>query len=118
MRVLITGSRDWDNLDLMLDVMCELPSDTVIIHGGSLGADSMADAIAKHLGMERKKYKADWSSGSKREGLYRNSQMLYESKPDRVIGFRSRKDSKGTNDMLFKAGKAGIPHDIYDDWRQ
>lgn len=116
MRILVSGSRDWKNVDLVVEVLVGLPSDTTIIHGGAQGLDTIAAMVAGILGMEVIAYPADWSTGSAREGLYRNSQMLHEAKPDKVIGFRSKLNSKGTNDMLMKAGKAGIPHDIYDDW--
>lgn len=116
MRILVSGSRDWKNVDLVVEVLMSLPSDTVIIHGDAQGLDTTAAIVATVLGMTVESYPADWSTGDAREGLYRNSQMLHEAKPDKVIGFRSKLNSRGTNDMLMKAGKAGIPHDIYDDW--
>ena len=115
MRVLCTGSRDWTNIDLVVEVLSELPPDTTIIHGGAPGLDTVVDVAARELGFKVEVYRADWKNG-KREGLLRNSQMLYEGKPDLVLGFRTKLNSRGTNDMLMKAGQAGIPHRIYDDF--
>lgn len=116
MIVLFTGSRDWTNVDKVVEVMLELPPDTVIVHGGARGLDTIVDRVAKAIGLKVIPYPADWSTNDAREGLYRNSQMLHESKPDKVLGFRTKLNSKGTNDMLKKAGQSGIPHEIYDDW--
>jgi hypothetical protein len=115
MRVLCTGSRDWTNYKIIIDVLVELPSYTTIIHGGAAGLDTIVDIVARKLGFTVEVYEAGWKS--KWDGLLRNSQMLYEGKPDLVLGFRSKLNSRGTNDMLKKAGIAGIEHRIYDDWK-
>jgi len=115
MRVLCTGSRDFKNVDMVIDALLELPADSVIIHGGAKGLDKIVDIIARYLGFKVEVYKAEWK-GDKREGLYRNSQMLHEGKPEYGLGFRSKLNSKGTNDMLMKMGQAGIPHKIYNDF--
>lgn len=113
--ILITGSRDFKNYEMVIDVLLRFePSSTTIIHGGAKGADDIADIVAKKLGFKVKCYKAEWDSKS--AGLQRNSQMLNENNLDLVIGFRSKLNSRGTNDMLYKAGIADIPHEIYDDF--
>jgi hypothetical protein len=114
--ILFTGSRDFRNIDVVVGVMMQYdPKTTTVVHGGAPGLDTMVDIIAKELGFTIIRYDADWKDG-KRAGLYRNSQMLYETKPDKVIGFRSKLNSRGTNDMLMKAGMAGVDHEIYDDF--
>lgn len=117
MILLVTGSRDFTNYNMVIDVLLQYdPSSTTIRHGGAKGLDTIADIIGKELGFTIDSYDAGWTH-SKRDGILRNSQMLYEKGlPDKVIGFRSKLNSKGTNDMLLKAGKAGIPHEIYDDF--
>lgn len=115
--VLFTGSRDFTNVEMVVDVLLQYNSDTTtIVHGGAKGLDTIVDITAKQLGFNVICYPANWKDG-KRDGLYRNSQMLYETKPDFVEGFRSKLNSRGTNDMLMKTGKAGVPHRIHDDWR-
>lgn len=46
-------------------------------------------------------------------GPIRNSQMLKEGKPDRIIAFHDHIDqSKGTTDMLMKAKAARLPWEV------
>lgn len=117
MVILCTGSRDFTNYELVIDVLEQYdPKSTTLVHGGAKGLDTIVDIVGKMLGFTVKVYKADWSYGDKREGKWRNSQMLHEEKPDKILGFRSKPNSRGTNDMLMKAGIAGIPHEIYDDF--
>lgn len=116
MRILFTGSRDFTNVDMVVGVILEYnPIHTVLIHGGAEGLDTIVDRIGKKLGFQVVCYEAGWEH-SKRDGILRNSQMLHEAKPDKVIGFRSKLNSKGTNDMLMKAGHAGVEHEIHDDF--
>lgn len=113
--ILVTGSRDWTNYEMVIDVLLRFdPSSTTIIHGGAEGLDTIADKVARQLGFNVKAYPADWDRLS--AGIQRNSQMLNENPIDLVLGFRSKLNSKGTNDMLMKAGHADIPHEIYDDF--
>jgi len=113
--ILVTGSRDWTNYELVIDVLLRYdPSSTTIIHGDAEGLDTIVDIVAKQLGFNVKAYPADWDRLS--SGIQRNSQMLNENPIDLVLGFRSKLNSRGTNDMLMKAGHAGIPHEIYDDF--
>lgn len=116
MILLVTGSRDFTNIDMVIDVLTQYdPATTTIVHGGAKGLDTIADLVAKELGFTVQCYKAGWNH-SKRDGILRNSQMLYEAKPDKIIGFRSKLNSRGTNGMLMKAGIEGVPHEIYDDF--
>lgn len=115
MNILFTGSRDFTNVRMVIDVLLQYdPSTDIIIHGGAKGLDTIVHKVATKLGFNVTSYPADWDSP--RAGLQRNSQMLHEAKPDMVEGFRSKLNSRGTNDMLMKAGKAGIPHRIHDDF--
>ncbi len=116
MILLFTGSRDFTNIGMVLDVLGQYnPESTTLVHGGAKGLDKIVDVMGKAMGFTVIEYKANWKYGN-REGLQRNSQMLHEAKPDKVLGFRSKLNSRGTNDMLMKAGQAGIEHEIYDDF--
>jgi len=116
MVVLFTGSRDFRNLGMVIDVLAKYdPETTTIVHGGAEGLDKIVDIAGRMMGFTVIPYKAGWEH-SKRDGILRNSQMLHEAKPDKVEGFRSKRNSRGTNDMLMKAGIAGIEHEIHDDF--
>lgn len=119
MRILFTGSRDFTNLEMVVEVMKNLPPDTVVIHGGAKGLDTMVDVIAEEMGLEIERFPIDkktWDEVGKQAGHLRNSQMLYEGKPELVMAFRSKMMSKGTNDMLLQAARKNIPRKIFDDF--
>jgi len=99
MRILICGSRDWDNhKKIESEFEKSIPKDSVIIHGGAKGADSIADSIARKLGFKVEVYKAEWDKYGKSAGMIRNYEML-NSGVDRVLAFWDEK-SPGTSHMI------------------
>jgi hypothetical protein len=111
-RVLIYGSRGWNDSNAIRDAVHELPRDAVVIHGGAPGADTLAGQWAKANGMKVKVYRADWKKHGKGAGPIRNQQMIDEGKPTRALGFRLPGDSPGTDDMTRRLERAGIPHTV------
>ena len=59
MRVIVCGSRTWIDYDTIHRRLSSLPKDTIIITGGALGADSIATAIARELGLKCVEVPAD-----------------------------------------------------------
>lgn len=98
MRILICGSRDWNNRKRIEDEFTRIPKDSVIVHGGAKGADTIAGDIATKLGMMVEVHKADWKKHGKSAGIVRNYEML-NSGVDKVIAFWDEK-SPGTNHMI------------------
>ena len=120
MRVLICGSRHFTNYDFMgtwiwkeLFSKVEGFNITEIIHGGARGADTLAGLYAERHETPCKVFPADWDKYGKAAGPIRNKQMLDEGKPDLVIAFRGP-NSRGTQNMIDQATKAGIPVQIVD----
>ena len=105
MRVLVCGGRDFTNLDLVRKTIDSFGKDVIVIHGGAQGADSLAGAVAKELGLQLEVYPAQWAKYGKAAGPIRNQQML-DSKPDTVIAFPG---GKGTKDMVTRATNNGVP---------
>ena len=98
----------------------KLPDDTAIGHGGATGADAMSDIIAEELGFPIVEYRVsrkEWEEVGDRAGLNRNSRMLEKFDPHLCLAFRSKQNSRGTNDMIKKCKQAGVPTKIYDDWK-
>lgn len=93
------------------------PDNTTVIHGGAKGLDTIVDIAARMAGFSVISYPANWSSDPKRAGILRNSEMLHDNKPTKVIGFRTKVNSRGTNDMIYKASVAGIEVEIIDDFK-
>lgn len=113
MRVLVCGSRhfnDWFTLKKTLDGVGGI---TEIIEGDARGADRLAGQYARHRGYALREFPADWEKYGKAAGPIRNKQMLDEGKPDMVIAFRGP-NSRGTQNMIDQALKAGIKVEIVD----
>jgi hypothetical protein len=111
MKVLVCGSREWTDEDLVLRRLAELPHGTTVIHGDCRGADRMAGGAAKMFKLEVVAVPADWSLG-RSAGPIRNRKML-DMKPDLVIAFHDDvENSKGTKDCVGEARKRGIPVEV------
>jgi hypothetical protein len=117
MRLLITGSRDWEGIHAESEVgqvlttfemLCAvLGEELQLMHGGCpTGADAIADRWARRRGYEPVVFEAKWDLYGKSAGPIRNSAMA-EFGADACVAF-IRNDSRGTTDMVAKAVKKGI----------
>lgn len=112
MRILITGSRDWDDQGLIADQIHTAQffygEDLVVVHGSCpRGADQIADEWAAVLGIEVERHAADWDSLGRRAGFVRNAEMVALG-ADVCLAF-IRNGSKGATHCADLAEKAGIP---------
>jgi hypothetical protein len=110
-RILVCGSRNFTNSEAIMAALLPYREAATVIHGGAPGADTLADVVARALGMDVLAYKADWKRHGKAAGPIRNQQMLDEGKPDLVIAF-PLPGSIGTLDMITRARRAGIAVDV------
>lgn len=116
MRVLVCGSREYDNWNYVfarLDELNEKLKFSTIIHGGAPGVDSLAGKWARRNNITEEEFKADWGKLGKAAGPIRNKQMLDEGKPELIVAFLSM-DSKGTANMLKQSKVAGVNAIVYD----
>ncbi len=111
-RVVICGSRHWIDSDAIQDRVCLLPAGSVVIHGGACGADALAGRWAQFYGHDEVVFPADWEGNGKAAGPMRNQRMVDDGRPDRVIAFRLAGRSPGTDDMIRRAVRAGIPVEV------
>jgi ribA/ribD-fused uncharacterized protein len=93
LRVMVTGSREWEDEAAIRRRLARLPKHTTIIHGAAKGADMMADRAARDLGFKVDDYPADWKAGL-HAGFERNKMMI-DLQPDVVLAFH-KGDSSGT----------------------
>lgn len=114
MRVLICGSRNWTDRGPIQSVIEMLPAGSVVIHGAAAGADSLAGQVAYDSGVSVEIYPADWKRDGRAAGPIRNTRMLREGKPDRVIAFRMPGVSRGTDDMIKQSRAAGLMVDVIE----
>lgn len=109
MKVLVTGDRNWNRMDIIERELRKLSKDTIIIHGTARGADTIAKFVAERLGMVVRPFKPEWHIYGRAAGPIRNQKMLDEGKPDLVLAFHENLDeSVGTKDMVTRARKAGL----------
>ena len=110
LRVLVCGSRnfaDQERVAAAMTVMSDvLHGQLAVIAGGARGADTLAAAAARRLGVAVTEYRADWATHGKAAGPIRNQQMLVEGAPHLVVAFDPR--GRGTSDMVARARKAGV----------
>jgi len=115
MKVVVTGSRDWTNKDLIYNELMRLPIDTTIIHGGARGADTIAGELAKKFCFEVIEVPANWKKYRNAAGPIRNREML-DMEPDLVLAF-PLPESKGTKDCMKEARRRGIALKVVTDER-
>jgi hypothetical protein len=121
MKILVCGSRYWDDEEIIFNVLdgyiCNLRVDLTIIDGCANGADDIGHKWTQRYIHGREddpvkceRYPADWETYGKRAGYLRNVQMLEEGHPDLVLAFTDNlSESKGTAMMVKLAKDAGIP---------
>ena len=108
-RILVTGSRDWDDVEAMIEVLApyNITRDVkTLVHGGARGADAIAAEIALALGWYMEEYPADWETHGKAAGPIRNQQMV-DLGADVCLAF-PKGESRGTRHCMKAAEKAGI----------
>lgn len=112
MKVLITGSRHWSDVSLVVDELSKLPIGSIIVHGYARGADEISDLTSREMGFTVRTYPADWGRFKRSAGPIRNQQMLNEehlvSEPINLcIAFNDDLcGSQGTRDMVERVTRA------------
>ena len=111
MRILVCGSRNFNDYELLKGILNDYRI-TEIIHGNAKGADNLGGQYGREvlqLAEERiRSFPAEWGVHGKSAGPIRNRRMLEEGRPDMVIAFRGP-NSRGTQNMIDQATKAGVP---------
>lgn len=109
MKVAVIGSRNFNNYSLIsetLQKVHETKPISLIISGGAVGADSLAEKWAKLHNIPTLIFMPDWKQYGKKAGLIRNTDIIQNS--DSVIAFWNG-SSKGTKDSITKAKKLNKP---------
>lgn len=117
MRVLICGSRDWTNSGPIQGIINQMTKYDILIAGNAVGADSIAEHLAKISGIQVQSFPAQWNKYGTSAGPLRNIEMLDDGKPDKVYAFMSSHHSKGTQHTIRESKKRGIDTHIYFEGR-
>jgi hypothetical protein len=108
--VIVCGSRRWRDRAAIASRLFDLPTDSIVVHGGAQGADRIAKQEAQKLGLLVEEHPAEWGSLGKRAGLIRNAHMASLG-ADLCIAFWDGR-STGTAHMMEEARKRGIPVEV------
>ena len=118
-RILVTGSRYWDNEGRMraelIKAFNNLRGEPVLIHGGARGADTMAGIIwAENPGYGVEVYPAEWNrqpdgTYDKAAGFKRNVTMVNLGADICLAFFKTGEKNAGTTHCSNLAARAGIP---------
>lgn len=112
-RILVTGSRDWDDkyaiFNALSDVIDETPMEQVTLVSGACptGADAIAEWEFEYAGGNIERHPADWDTYGKSAGFRRNKEMV-DLGADICLAF-IKNGSKGASMTARLAEEAGIP---------
>jgi len=115
-RILVTGSRTWINLEKITDTL-ELirrqhpdTSRWVIVHGACPdGADAMVDAWAQVRGIDREPHPANWKRYGSKAGFKRNTDMVRKG-ADVCLAFLEPCTKRNCRDAAKVHGSHGTVH--------
>lgn len=110
MRVLVTGSRNWADFELVrseLESLMDPYDPMVVVHGACpTGADAHADLWARQHAFINERHPAEWKKYGRAAGPIRNMQMVALG-ADEVLAF-IRDSSKGATHCADAAEEAGL----------
>lgn len=112
-RILVTGSRDWDDYGLLsfelgtaITEAMLLHGDVTVVHGAARGADQMAASVAASFEVTAEPHPAEWGRYGKAAGPRRNAEMV-DAGASLCLAF-IKDGSRGATHCAGLAEKAGI----------
>jgi hypothetical protein len=111
-RLLVTGSRTWNDPELVCRALVAYgqPGDTLLT-GGAGGVDAIAERVWRGLGGQRpiEAWPAQWQLHARAAVPIRNQQMIDSLTPESGIGLAFIRDrSRGASQCARAAERAGI----------
>lgn len=105
MRLIVAGSRTFDNYDELEQLLDNTPDISAIVCGMAKGADLLGKKWADKNNIPVHEFPADWNKYGKRAGHLRNWEMAKNA--DAIIIFWDGK-SPGSRSMLSIADQMGL----------
>ena len=112
-KVIVAGSRDFDDYGLVCRTLNELfpKRDIEIISGNARGADRLGERYAEDHWLTCMKFPAEWKKYGKCAGPIRNQEMAEYA--DILVAFWDY-SSTGTRDMITRAKREGLEVYVVD----
>lgn len=105
-KVIIAGSREFDNYDMLKEKCDKILSrkvnegeEIVIVSGTARGADTLGEKYAEERGYKVERYPANWDKYGKRAGYLRNKKMAEVSNAC-IVFLSSKAENKGSKMMI------------------
>lgn len=112
-KIAVIGSREYKNVNKIINFIKSLSYDVLIVTGGARGVDKIAEATAKKYGKHYCVVYANWDFyGRSQAGKIRNSIVV--KLVDEVYVFWDGK-STGTKDVIDKAKKVNKLKEVFKD---
>lgn len=106
MKVIIAGSRDYDDYDVLLEAINEAQFDiSTVVSGGARGVDALGERYASETNKALDIHKADWKAHGRGAGPVRNKKMAENA--DALIAIWDGQ-SPGTKNMIETATSKGL----------
>ncbi|MDD5151798.1 MAG: DUF2493 domain-containing protein [Flavobacterium sp.] len=105
MRVAVVGSRNINNKKEIFDILSRYDI-SIVVSGGALGVDTIAEEYAENINIGTDIYLPDWKKYGKSAGFIRNKDIINNS--DMTIAFWDGK-SKGTLNSIEYSRKINHP---------
>lgn len=108
-RVIVAGTRTFDDYELLCDrlnylLSARLPN-VAIVSGCAEGADTLGEKYAAEMGLEVRRFPADWKAHGRAAGPKRNVEMARSA--DACVAFWDGV-SRGTKNMIETAQRYGL----------
>lgn len=119
MRILVTGSTTWTDVEALAREFKNLPARSTIVTGDTLGVDAIAEAVGIEMGfnIERMKKSDEDYKIYPQDAWKRLNERMIESKIDLVLAFNAdfykEGCARGTRHAVELAQKERIPVRIF-----
>ena len=111
-KIAIVGSRNFTNRDAIAEFMKTL-HDVEIVSGGARGVDTIAEEIAKEMGLSTKIFKPDFSRGYRVSAYHeRNKQIVDYADEVHIFWYEPTPGSMSTLHYAESSGKPYYIHEV------
>lgn len=115
MKILVSGSRNLDEMDLVWVTLGSVETTLLIVGDCKSGADLFARRWAWFYQVPMEVHAADWKKYGKRAGPKRNGAMVATGPDLGIFFFMLKEENAGTKDCYKQARDAGISTEAF--WR-